>query len=512
MALDERLQRVIALGILVPVYLGSRLFGLLRVPVFVDEALHIERARWASQGSIQTGAGLGKWLSIQVLGAWLRLFGDSLLAARLLVVGIGLVTLLVVFWTASSIAPQAQVFRGLLAGLIYVVSPLALFYDRQALTDEFQTLLLAALVLACFKFVERGRRTEAVVIAVLVVAAPLFKTSGLLLALVPPVIVLFAADSSRRRGLARVLAVPLCAALVLVSAIAALDIAFVSQTETLGMTPFGSPGRMVDSLSVNSAEILEALWRMLTPSLLFMLVLAPVLVIVLATDEATRRRSAALLAVAVSQLVMAAILFEDLHTRYLIPTLVPAALLLTEGVVVIWSRLASLPRAERTLGRVLVVALVIVVPAFASLRLLASPESFSLTTDDRRQYYSGWTSGYGADRVVLELRALADQGSGQALVLQTPGVWSLSMYRRELGPHVDLATIESWKKSSMESELRAYLHERERVYLVHDEALSAAADDAAFAVLERTFRVREVVRTSRLDGAAGLVVWELSAR
>ena len=86
------------------------------------------------------------------------------------------------------------------------------------------------------------------------------------------------------------------------------------------------------------------------------------------------------------------------------------------------------------------------------------------------------------------------------------------MYREELGVNVDLVTLDSWATPSMESEIVDYLGERGSAYLVLDEAASDARDDDAIELLKRVFRMREAVRTSRLDGAAGFVVWELSPR
>jgi len=177
----------------------------------------------------------------------------------------------------------------------------------------------------------------------------------------------------------------------------------------------------------------------------------------------------------------------------------------------VWSRLTPLPRAGRILGRAIVL-LAIVMPAIASYRLLASPESYRLAEDDRWQYYVGWTSGYGADRIAEELGALAEQASGRTMVLQTPDVWSLTTYQGELASRAYLVTLDAWATPSMQSELNAYLDEHERVFLVHDEALSEAEDATAIALLESWFGVSEVMRTSRLDGGTGLVVWEISAR
>lgn len=512
MALNERLQRILALGTLVSVYLGTRLFDLLRVPVFVDEAFHIERARWASQGSIETGAGVGKWLSIQTYGVWLRLFGDSLVAARLLAVGVGLATLLVLFWTAHAFDAQSRVLRGFVAGLVYVVSPLALFYDRQALTDEFQTLLFALITFACSRFVALGTRRWAVAISALVALAPLFKTSGVLLAVVPLIIVFVAPQPVVRRGLARTLFLPLGAAFAVVGLYAALSMAFVTPTETVGMTALGRPGLFLQSLLDNGVEEFEALTRMLTPTLMLTLVVAPILVAVLSTDVLARHRMTALVMVLVSQLVMADLLYGDLHARYLVPLMVPIALIVAEGVTVVWRRAGQRPPAGQVLARVLLLTLVFLVPNVATARLLASPETFRLSTDDRRQYYASWSSGYGADQVVSTISALAHEGAGQTVVLQTPGVWSLSVYPRELGANVDLVTFDSWATSSMESEVGDYLGERSSVLLVLDEAASDAKDDDAVARLKQVFGMRQLTRTSRLDGVAGFVVWELSTR
>ena len=67
----------IAAGVLF-LFLLTRLGTISTIPIFIDEAIHIECARDAVAGDFAAGLEIGKWLSIQSLGLFLRVFFDNL--------------------------------------------------------------------------------------------------------------------------------------------------------------------------------------------------------------------------------------------------------------------------------------------------------------------------------------------------------------------------------------------------------------------------------------------------
>jgi len=122
--------------IVVVLYLTSRLIYLGRLPVFVDEAIHIRWARSTLQGDLLAGWGDGKWLFTKVAAAFLLLPIDSVSALRLVSVCSGLITL------AACIRAGTIIFdlqTGVTAGVFYALIPYTLFYDRLGLADGLST-------------------------------------------------------------------------------------------------------------------------------------------------------------------------------------------------------------------------------------------------------------------------------------------------------------------------------------------------------------------------------------
>src|SRR5438034_1595518 len=78
------------------VYIVSRTYAMTHIPVFIDEAIHVDWSR-ATLDSVPAPAGFdGKWLTIKLfaLATAFRWPFDDLIAARLVVVIISLTTAL----------------------------------------------------------------------------------------------------------------------------------------------------------------------------------------------------------------------------------------------------------------------------------------------------------------------------------------------------------------------------------------------------------------------------------
>ncbi len=137
LAKKVRLIQVFQILALIVGYFATRLTNLLALPVFSDEGIYINWARIASYDPAWRFISLidGK----QPLQTWgtipfIKLFPDNLLlAGRLFSVStgfvafFGIITLCWYLWGRRA---------GIIAGLIYVVCPYFIFYDRMALVDS----------------------------------------------------------------------------------------------------------------------------------------------------------------------------------------------------------------------------------------------------------------------------------------------------------------------------------------------------------------------------------------
>src|SRR5262249_29494743 len=120
--------------LLFALFVPSRLVALTVLPAFLDETLHVRWAREIAEGRRpwdrpwQWGRALTVWA-----GALVTPFAQDLLwANRALSVAAGAIALAAIVETGRRLVDARA---GLLAGLLYVVCPFTLFYDRMALAD-----------------------------------------------------------------------------------------------------------------------------------------------------------------------------------------------------------------------------------------------------------------------------------------------------------------------------------------------------------------------------------------
>ena len=74
-------------------FLVSRLFNLLKLPVFIDEAIHIWWAREIQEGLIASGFLEGRWFSMVLISLSLHLPGEDLGLIRFTAVLAGVATM-----------------------------------------------------------------------------------------------------------------------------------------------------------------------------------------------------------------------------------------------------------------------------------------------------------------------------------------------------------------------------------------------------------------------------------
>lgn len=128
------------LGILLIVFLISRLVNLGILPIFADEAIYIRWTQLVNQGQIFVPLSDGKTpLFMWLLAPLSRLNFDPLLTGRFLSVLAGLGTILGVYFLAQKLFSKKV---AVISSLLVIFCPFILFYDRMSLTDSLLTALI----------------------------------------------------------------------------------------------------------------------------------------------------------------------------------------------------------------------------------------------------------------------------------------------------------------------------------------------------------------------------------
>ncbi len=119
-------------GGLVVTYAVSRLIGLTTLPIFCDEAIHIQWAVQILRGHLLAPLDDGKLLHVWLIALGLPWVSDPLWVARVLAVLEGAIALYACFRIGARLYDR---LAGFLCAALYVMCPFTLFYDRTALAD-----------------------------------------------------------------------------------------------------------------------------------------------------------------------------------------------------------------------------------------------------------------------------------------------------------------------------------------------------------------------------------------
>ena len=131
-----RFNQKYTLGVLSAFYFLTRLVFLTKLPIFNDEAIYLDWANRIIQGivspfySLYDGTQPGL---LWIFGVFTKVFPDPLVAGRFVSVLFGLTSMLGLYKLSARFVSQ-KVAR--LSALFYIVTPLFVFYDRQALMES----------------------------------------------------------------------------------------------------------------------------------------------------------------------------------------------------------------------------------------------------------------------------------------------------------------------------------------------------------------------------------------
>ncbi len=159
-----------------------RLLNNIDLPLWWDEALHMERANAIVDGDIFAGLHKNKWLFMPMIALFGSNGPEGPFIARTLTALSGVITISICIGLGSHFKNHTA---GLLAGLLYAVLPMAFFHERMILIDPIVQVFGMLAVIVSLRLAYKPRIWLAAVLTALLSAAFLTKLSGVTFFAVP---------------------------------------------------------------------------------------------------------------------------------------------------------------------------------------------------------------------------------------------------------------------------------------------------------------------------------------
>lgn len=394
-------------------YFASRLVALNSIPIFIDEAIHIDWARPSALTLMPPDPSFdGKWLSIKLFGLVMRLPGlNSVLATRLLVAILGLAAALAIYLIGRELYSR---IAGAIGALIYVVLPFTVIYNSLALCDGVQLAFGAWAIFAAVRVVRSDRwGWAAIALPLLLVATILSKFSAVVLLMLPVMTVLLLLPPAKwPRGLMRI-APALVTATGLVAWLYARGLLEVFKTKA------ASDRLAVITLPWQNLIIAgEWFWGLLTPIIMILAIVS------FAWELACRRNRETwfLAGLWCLNVVPYLLVAETWYPRYLLLAVIPIVLAIGAAisrVVALWDLGKRSP--DRRVGVVLAILVlsILIWPAVRSGYVLFDLPDATLPRIEQYQLVRGTPAGYGTAELVEFLRAQAQATQGGITVART---------------------------------------------------------------------------------------------
>jgi 4-amino-4-deoxy-L-arabinose transferase-like glycosyltransferase len=424
-------------GLLLAIFLASRLLNLMALPIFVDEGLHIAWAQqmWAAKDFVH-GTGDGKFLPIWLLALVVPWTSDPLAAARIISVISGLASGIATLYLAYTLWPQ----RGLVwtSAIIYLFLPLPLLCERMVLVDSLLTALATLILALSIKFIRHPTKAAGRILGLCLGLAYLTKLTGLFYLAIP--ILSFICLNGRQQS-ARILIRPYLVALV-VAIPAVLE--FPSQLVGAAVQRILNPtGRSISAGDWRLYGLGETWLDLITYVTWPVLLLA---IMQLLHGLRSRRREATLLAILLlitpSFYILSA---KDVWcSRYLLPIAPLLVILAAQALTNLASLLAQGSRLGHYKAWLALLCSAILLPSLTFDRqLITEPDQTPFTSVDRWQYVTGWPAGYGLDETIAWLRNQAAHGPLNVVtnIYSGPTQEGLRLYMGKGSPNIHLISI-----------------------------------------------------------------------
>lgn len=400
-------------ALLAGAYLVSRLYALTHIPIFIDEAIHVDWGRATAESYPPSNPVYdGKWLSVKLFGLASSVGApfDDLVAARLSVAALCLTAALACYLTGRELFSKRA---GALAAAVYVALPFTVLYNSLALTDGVQMAFAAWAVFLSIRLARARRWFYVLTLPLALVAAVLAKFSGVVLLGLPLAAVLMLTPRARWAGGALRAAPALLAPLGLFALFYSLGM-----LQTLQANATVARASLREQVLVNLVAAGGWMWGLLTPSVA---VLALAAVVWLLAFERSRAGLFVLAVLGITVLPYV-VLSHVWFPRYLLAAVIPVSLAvgrLLDGAASLAERHWCGRRSLAAVALPLLAAGALGWPILRSGSVLFALPEADIPAAERFQFVEGWPSGYGVRELAAFLREQGEATPGGVLVART---------------------------------------------------------------------------------------------
>lgn len=445
----------------------TRIFHLLNVPIFTDEAIYI---RWAQIGLSDPAH---RFISLtdgkQPLLTWLmypmlKIFPDPLFAGRFISVLAGVGSVLAIYVLGRELFGRRT---ALVASLLYIFSPFTVVYDRLALMDSLLAMFgLWSLYLEIL-LVRRLRLDVALLLGFSLGFGLLTKSSAYFYLYFLPFTLLFFRFDKKGSGKHLLTYVGLSTISVTIG---------IGMYNLLRLSPwFYIIEQKNYSFIYTFGEFLQSpfqfFWHNLYGLLqIFVLYLTMPLVLLLTGAivwgvARFDRRIVLLFLWFLFPFLALAMFGKVIFPRFILFMIIPLFIIIAHTIVQL-----SLYLRKRLLLFLCIVFLVLSLPVYQSILALSAPVEMNIPRADRNQLFDDWPSGYGVQEVV---NFLDEQSQNGKVVIGTEGTFGLfpAAFEIYLGTNPNVEIHGYWPVSEVPKELIEKAHQFP-TYLVFKESQS----------------------------------------
>ena len=427
MKIVKRHPKIFAFFFLTVAYFGSRLYNILSLPIFTDEAIYTRWSQIARYDASWRFISLtdGKqpsfvWITMNIM----RVVSDPLLAGRFTSVIGGFLGLIGIYFLAVELFRSKRV--GFMASVLFLVYPFALVYDRMALYDSLVTAVSIWSLYFLIRLVKSTRLDVALILGMVLGGGVLTKSSAFLSIYLSPVILILFTFSQKdwTKKLLR------WAVLMLVAS--GLAYGYYS---ILRLSPFFHIiGQKNEVFIYSFQEWLDHPFRFIIGNLKGLLdwligymtypVFGLALVSFFVNPFKHVREKVLLFLWFILPFVALALFARLLYPRFIYFMTVPLMLLASYSLYNFYERF------KNVFSRAVLVLLFLALPLRADFLILNDFAHAPIPGADLEQYIDGWPAGGGVKEIISYLR---DQAKNQKIfVLSTGTFGSLPTYAVEI--------------------------------------------------------------------------------
>ena len=437
------------LQILVPaatilLYLFTRIYNILAIPIFTDEAIYVRWAQIAGTDPKERFISLtdGKQPTFVWLSAFaMRIIRDPLLAGRLVSVFAGLGSLVGIYVLTTEIFKNRK--TGIIAGLIYLIYPFSMVYDKLALYDSLVSMFIIWSLYFEILLVRRIRLDIALILGMIMGGGMLTKTSNdFALILLPFSLLLFNfKEKLWKKNLLKWAVLALISVVIanVIYSILRLSPYFyiIAQKNATFVYPFRE--WLTHPFTFFAGNI-----RGLSGWLIEYLTIPFALLIVSAffVDKKNLRKKIFLFVWFISPFMVLALFGKVIYPRYILFMTMPLLVLGAYSIYVLLSKLKSNSQ------KFLVLLAFISVMLWKDYFILTDISKAPIPASDRFQLIESWPSGVGVKETINFLYEKSKTGK---IYVGTEGTFGLMPYSLEiyLKDNPNIKTVGFWPMSAV---------------------------------------------------------------